>query len=146
MSVLRRRAVAWLLVALGAASLAAQGGPSLRPYYLLAAGTTNATVVAGCRSTNLYGADLYNISVQNVYVRFYDRCATPDETHTPVLVLVIPGGLATTGDPVGHTEFRPPQPVRFTVGMSFRTTTGIAVDNTTPVIANRVVINLTYAN
>lgn len=143
----RRIAIATLFgLILGATLLTAQSGPALRPYYLLGAATTNATIVAGCRQTNLYSAEVFNISTSNVFVRFYDRCMTPDETHTPVLVLVIPAGMGTTASQVGYTSFRPGQPVRFVTGMSFRTTVGIAVNSTTAIAASSVVINLTYAN
>lgn len=127
----------------GGARPTAQGGPETQPYYLLSTAGTNATVIGGCRSTALTGGEFVNLGSTPVYLRIYNRCTTPDETHTPVLVLTIPGSeIVTSG--AGHISFVPAFPVRLSTGFSFRLSTGVAVDSTAGVSANTVIVNFTY--
>ena len=131
----------------GVARPAAQA-PAAQAYYLLAAATTNATVLRGCQPTYLTGATLFNLSSTPSYLRVYNQCTVPTEANTPRLVLVVPGtnngqGLSA-GTSLGQLAWTPDAPIYFPNGLSFRTTTGIAVDNTTAVSANQLVINLTY--
>jgi len=131
----------------GVARPAAQA-PTAQAYYLLAAATTNATVLRGCQPTWLTGATLFNLSSTPTYLRVYNQCTVPTEANTPRLVLVVPGtnnGQAGgAGVSVGHLTWTPDAPVYFPAGLAFRTTTGIAVDNTDAPAANELVINLTH--
>ena len=136
--------IALALVALaGGARPTAQGGPAAQPYYLLSTTGTNATVMGGCQPTAITGGEFVNLGSTPVYLRIYNRCTTPDETHTPVLVFVIPGSESATSG-AGHVSFVPAFPVRLSTGFAFRLSTGVAVTSTAGVNANQVVVNFTY--
>lgn len=128
---------------LGGARPTAQSGPEAQPYYLLAVAGTNATVIRGCQPTALTGGEFVNLGSTPVYLRVYNRCTTPDETHTPVLVLTIPGSESGSSG-AGHLSFTPAFPVRLSTGFSFRLSTGVAVNSTAGVAANAVIVNFTY--
>lgn len=132
----------WLLAAVAQA----QSGRA-RSYYLLAAASTNATVVTGCQPTDLDAIEAFSINGQIVYLRFYNQCSAPTSANTPILVVALPPGMQTTADTVGHVSVRFPRPVRFSTGLSLRTTTGIAVDNDTGIpVGSQVIVNLAYTN
>lgn len=109
---------------------------SSTPYYLIGAGTTNATVLKAS------AGQLTSICIQNVaatvrYVKFYNKATAPTVgTDVPVYVI----GLPATSTVV--LSF--PQGVSFATGISFGTVTAAADASTAAITAGDLIIALTY--
>ena len=142
-----RRALTVCVIGLTVVALGGVARPAAQvtavPYYLLSAAGTNATVVDGCAPRAIVSGEFVNLGSTPVYLRVYNRCTVPDETHTPVLVLIIPGSESSTSG-AGHLSFAPAFPVRLSTGFAFRLTHGVAVDSTAGTGANQVIVNFTY--
>ena len=115
----------------------ATGGAT--PYHLLSANTTNATVVKASAGT-LKGVQVFNLNAAARYLKLYNLATTPDESSTVVKQILIPGNTAGTGAVINL----PPEGVAFGTGIAFRTTTGIAANDTGAVAANEILIELDY--
>lgn len=109
------------------------------PFSLLAAATTNATLVkkgAG-RLVSIFAV---NVNAAVRYIKFYDSNRVPDAgTGTPVRRYAIPA--STTG--LGFV-LTPTVPMAFFQGLAFTMTTGVADTDATALTANDVILTLEY--
>jgi len=109
------------------------------PFSVLAAGSGDATLVkAGpCQLVSIHAI---NVSAAVRYLRFYDTSIKPTVgAGTPIRRYGIPG--ATTG---AGFVLQPPLPMRFTQGIGFTLTTGVADTDTAGLTANDVILTLEY--
>ena len=106
----------------------------------MSAATTNATVVKASAG-RLFKVTASNYNASPRYLKIYDRATTPDETHTPVIRMLIPGNTAGSGNnhPIavcGET---------FATGIAFRLTAGTGLDADTNAVATaEIMVNLSY--
>lgn len=105
------------------------------PYHLIAASSDNATNVKGSAGL-LYGISISNTNAAARYFKIYDKATAPASTDTPKSTIQIPGnGTVIRAYPVGLT---------LSSGLGFRTTTGVADNDTGSVSANDLVVDLDY--
>lgn len=100
------------------------------PYHNLTAASTNFTNVknAACQ---LYSYTLSNTSASAIYVKFYDKATTPATTDTPKrTVQVLANGTVIQVFPKG---------LKFTTGLGWAATGGVADNDNTNIAANCVV-------
>lgn len=108
------------------------------PHSLIAGASVNATVVKASAGT-LFGGYVHNRVTSERFVKFYDKTGSPAAADTPIHRLAIAGGVTLSiADLVGPTG------LKFTNGLGYRTTTGLADADTGAVAANDLVINLSY--
>lgn len=79
----------------------------------------------------------FNAGASVNYLKIYDKATTPDQDDTPVLTLPLPAGQ-------GANCPTPFYGIKFSNGISFRATTGVAPTNNTPPGANEVIVNIGY--
>lgn len=117
---------------------AAQTGDQLvaRSSYTVSAATTNSTLVAaGYRL--LTGWSCVNNGAALAYVKLYDKASAPTVgTDTPSGCIPVP--------PTGGANISLSRPVRFTLGLGFGITGGLANSDTTAVSASQVGVTLFY--
>ena len=112
----------------------------LVPYHLVAAATTNATVLVAGPGT-LGSVVVSSVNAAARYLKFYNKATTPaPATDTPAWVVPIPGNTAGAAFSASI-----PAGLRFTTGISFAIVTGIADTDNTAVAASEIVISLGYA-
>lgn len=122
---------------IGAAPLAETSLTGAVPYKLISAASTNATLVKSSVSKVFYIA-AFNLNAAARYLKLYDKATAPTVgTDTPKHVFMIPGGSS------GFT-LTLSVPAKFTNGIGFAITTGIADGDTGAVALNEVVVNLGY--
>lgn len=108
------------------------------PHSLIAGASVNATVVKASAGT-LFGGYVHNRVTAERFVKFYDKTASPVAGDTPIHRLAVAGGVTlSVADLVGTHG------LKFTNGLGYRTTTGLADADTGAVAANDLVINLSY--
>lgn len=111
-------------------------------YHLIAANSTNSTLIATGQHT-VMSVELGGVGSSPAYVKFYDLAAAPTcGTSTPVKVLIIPVA-STAANGAGNN---PTLPIGFQVqnGLGICVTGGIADSDTTAVSASNWVINVDY--
>lgn len=109
------------------------------PFSLLAAATTNATLVKK-GPVKLVSIMAVNVAATVKFLKFYDSNRLPDAgTGTPVRRYAIPA--STTG--LGFV-LCPPVPMNFSQGLAFTITGAVADTDTTVLVANDVVLTLEY--
>ena len=106
---------------------------------LIAAATTNATVVKGSAG-RLAGGTVQNVSAAVKYFKLYNKATAPTVgTDTPVATFGLPAGAT-----LSLVDFMSVYGLVFSTGIGFATT-GLAADaDTTAVAAGDLLINLTY--
>jgi hypothetical protein len=105
------------------------------PYHLISAATVNATNVKGSAGT-IWGLDFANTNAAVRFIKLYDKATAPASTDTPVKTIEVPAnGQFSRAFPVG---------IAFTTGIGFRTTTGLADNDTGAVGAGELSIDLEY--
>lgn len=110
------------------------------PFSLLAAATTNATIVKKGAGV-LVSIHAINVNAAVRYLKFYDSAGPlAAGTGTPVRRYAIPG--ATTG---AGFILQPVVPMKFLNGIAFTMTTGVADTDTAALTANDVILTLEYA-
>ena len=118
------------------------GGPtSTLPFRLISAASTNATSVKASAGTITTIAAV-NINETTVsYLKIYDKATAPTVgTDVPVMTIPIPTNIQGAGIVIPI-----PNGVTFSNGIAIAVTGGVADSDTTAVLADEVVINLTYA-
>jgi hypothetical protein len=108
------------------------------PHTAIAAASVNATVVKASAGT-LYGGYIHNRVPAERFFKLYDKATAPTNSDTPTDVLALGAGVTLSiADLVGSRGGK------FTAGIAYRTTTGLANNDNTAVAANDLVINLRY--
>jgi hypothetical protein len=108
------------------------------PYSLIAAGTTNATLVQG-HASELHGGYLYNSAAYAVFLKLYNSATAPTAgAGTPVLRLGIPAATAVAISSLDS------EGVSFNLGLGFTITKLSADNDTTVVVAGDLLVNLFY--
>ena len=118
------------------------GGPtSTLPFRLISAASTNATSVKASAGTITTIAAV-NINETTVsYLKIYDKATAPTVgTDVPVMTIPIPTNIQGAGIVIPI-----PNGVTFSNGIAIAVTGGVADSDTTAVLADEVVINLTYS-
>lgn len=107
-----------------------------RSSYTVSAATTNSTLVAaGYRL--LTGWSCVNNGASLAYVKLYDKATAPTVgTDTPAVMIPVP--------PSGGANISLARPVRFSLGLGFGITGGLANSDTTAVSASQVGVTLFY--
>lgn len=108
------------------------------PHSLIAAGSVNATVVKNSGGT-LFGGYVHNRVTAERFVKFYDKSTGPVAGDVPIFRMAIGGGMTLSVAEMVGTHGG-----KFTNGLGYRTTTGLADADTGAVTANDLVINLSY--
>lgn len=72
-----------------------------------------------------------------VYVKFYNQAIAATSSDTPNLVVCVPAGWAIPFPGGG-------EPLYYSVGLSVRTTTGVANNDNTSPASNAVVLSISY--
>lgn len=108
------------------------------PYSLIAAGSTNATLVQG-HASEFHGGYLQNTAAYAVFLKFYNSASAPTAgAGTPVLRVGVPAATAVAISSLDA------EGVSFNAGLGF-TITKLAADNdTTVVVAGDLIVNLFY--
>lgn len=107
---------------------------------LLAAGTTNATLVSATPRT-VSGWHLYNAAAYAVFLKLYDSATIPTAgSGTPVVTLGIPAASSS----VMQFGRGPMEGIAFANGVGFTITKLQADTDTTVVVAGDLVVNLFF--
>lgn len=107
------------------------------PYKLVAAGSTNATVVKAIPG-KVFKVIVNNVNAAVRYLKFYNTAAAPTVgTTVPVLTLAIPAASVQQFDFGDNGAL-------FSTGISFATTTEATDAGTTGISASESVINILY--
>ena len=117
------------------------GDTATLPFRLISAASTNATSVKASAGT-ITTIVAVNISETTVsYLKIYDKATAPTVgTDVPVMTIPIPTNIQGAGIVIPI-----PNGVTFSNGIAIAVTGGVADSDTTAVLADEVVINLTYA-
>jgi hypothetical protein len=110
------------------------------PFKLISAATTNATVVKASAG-NLDTITAISLAEDAVsYLKLYDKATAPVVgTDIPVMTIPIPTNLKGAGIVIPIASG-----IQFSNGISFAITSGVADSDTGAVVADEVIINLTY--
>lgn len=110
------------------------------PYsYLAAASANQDSQVVKASAATLNFVQLGNTTASVRYVKVYDKATSPTSADTPVQRWVVPGSTAGGGN--NPNSF---VGMKFTAGLAFRITTGVADSDATAATANDVVVNFGY--
>lgn len=111
----------------------------LLPFSLLAAATTNQTLVKDSPGA-LYLIHAINVNAAVRYLKFYNMAKTPTAgSGTPFMRFAIPASATGAGFVVNLTV-----PLKFSAGIAFTMTTGVADTDTAALTANDVILTLGY--
>lgn len=109
---------------------------ALTPYHLVSAATTNATNVTAAAGLCGISQAINNSASAWAYLKIFDKATAPAPgTDTPVLSF----GLPPNGGSIGPLEFKVAN------GLGFAITGAPADNDTTAVLANQVIVNLTHS-
>lgn len=110
------------------------------PYKLIATNSANETNIKDT-SGNLYSITAIGLTSSVTYLKLYNLDVVPDlATDIPVMTIPVPANTQGAGVTIPFLYG-----VNFSVGISFAITGLPADDDATPVDADSVIINLTYA-
>ena len=110
------------------------------PFRLISAASTNATSVKASAGTitTIVAVNINETTVS--YLKIYDKATAPTVgTDIPVMTIPIPTNIQGAGIVIPI-----PNGVTFSNGIAIAITGGVADSDTTAVVANEVVVNLTY--
>lgn len=107
---------------------------------IVSAASTNATSVKASAGT-VYSIQVYNINASPRYLKLYNKASSPTVgTDVPVKRIMIPGNTSGAGSNITI----PSCGIKFSTGIAFALTTGIADSDSTGVAANEILVNLDY--
>jgi len=116
------------------------GANGTTPYKLIATNSTNETNIKDT-SGNLYSITAIGLTSSVTYLKLYNLDVVPDfGTDIPVMTIPVPANTQGAGVTIPFLYG-----INFSVGISFAITGLPADDDATPVDADSVIINLTYA-
>lgn len=116
------------------------GANGTTAYKLISLASTNANVVKASGG-NLYSLIAIGLTSNVRYLKLYNKATTPVVgTDIPVMAIPIPTNSQGAGVAIPFS-----MGVNFTLGIGIAITAGLADNNTTAVLANDVVVNLTFA-
>ncbi len=117
------------------------GDTATLPFRLISAASTNATSVktSAGKITTITAVSINETTVS--YLKIYDKATAPTVgTDVPVMTIPVPTNIQGAGIVVSI-----PNGVTFSNGIAIAVTGGVADSDTTAVLEDEVVINLTYA-
>ena len=116
------------------------GSASALPFRLISEASTNATLVKASAGT-LTTITAINLSEEDVsYLKIYDKASAPTVgTDVPVMTIPIPTNLKGAGITISI-----PNGVTFSNGIAIAVTSLVADSDTTAILADEVIVNLTY--
>lgn len=113
------------------------------PLSTIAPNNTTGVLVKGSAGT-VYGVQLYTINASPAYLKLYDKKTAPVcGTDTPVKRLMIPAA-PTAANGGGSNLIFTPGGIRFTLGIGYCITTGIADNDTSAPTAANYIANLDW--
>jgi len=116
------------------------GDTATLPFRLISAASTNATSVKASAGTitTITAVSINETTVS--YLKIYDKATAPTVgTDVPVMTIPVPTNIQGAGIVISI-----PNGVTFSNGIAIAVTGGVADSDTTAVLADEVVINLTY--
>lgn len=116
------------------------GANGTTPYKLISLATTNANVVKASGG-NLYSIVAIGLTSTVRYLKLYNKATAPTVgTDVPLMTIPIPANTQGAGIAIPFS-----MGVNFPLGIAIAITSGLADNNTGAILANDVVVNLTYA-
>lgn len=116
------------------------GSNGTTPYKLISLATTNANVVKASGG-NLYSIVAIGLTSTVRYLKLYNKATAPTVgTDIPLMTIPIPANTQGAGIAIPFS-----MGVNFPLGIALAITSGLADNNTGAILANDVVVNLTYA-
>lgn len=116
------------------------GANGTTPYKLISLATTNANVVKASGG-NLYSIVAIGLSSTVRYLKLYNKATAPIVgTDIPVMTIPIPANTQGAGISIPFS-----MGVNFPLGISIAITAGSADNDSVAILANEVLVNLTYA-
>lgn len=110
-----------------------------RPYFRVSTSGLN-QIRAKNGHAFVYGIQVFNTNAAARYIKLFDQDTTPVAgSDEPVKILLIPG--STTGASLVLSWAKG---LEFSYGIGFCLTTGVAPDNTDPVEADEIVVNIDF--
>ena len=116
------------------------GANGTTPYKLISLATTNANVVKASGG-NLYSIVAIGLTSTVRYLKLYNKATAPTVgTDVPLMTIPVPANTQGAGIAIPFS-----MGVNFPLGIAIAITSGLADNNTGAILANDVVVNLTYA-
>jgi len=116
------------------------GANGTTPYKLISLATTNANVVKSSGG-NLYSIVAIGLTSTVRYLKLYNKATAPTVgTDVPLMTIPVPANTQGAGIAIPFS-----MGVNFPLGIAIAITSGLADNNTGAILANDVVVNLTYA-
>ena len=116
------------------------GANGTTPYKLISLATTNANVVKAS-GANLYSIVAIGLTSTVRYLKLYNKATVPTVgTDVPLMTIPVPANTQGAGIAIPFS-----MGVNFPLGIAIAITSGLADNNTGAILANDVVVNLTYA-
>lgn len=116
------------------------GANGTTPYKLISLATTNANVVKASGG-NLYSIVAIGLTSTVRYLKLYNKATAPTVgTDVPLMTIPVPANTQGAGIAIPFS-----MGVNFPLGIAIAVTSGLADNNTGAILANDVVVNLTYA-
>jgi hypothetical protein len=116
------------------------GSNGTTPYKLISLATTNANVVKASGG-NLYSIVAIGLTSTVRYLKLYNKATAPTVgTDIPLMTIPVPANTQGAGIAIPFS-----MGVNFPLGIALAITSGLADNNTGAILANDVVVNLTYA-
>ena len=116
------------------------GANGTTPYKLISLATTNANVVKASGG-NLYSIVAIGLTSTVRYLKLYNKATAPTVgTDVPLMTIPVPANTQGAGIAIPFS-----MGVNFSLGIAIAVTSGLADNNTGAILANDVVVNLTYA-
>jgi hypothetical protein len=116
------------------------GANGTTPYKLISLATTNANVVKASPG-NLYSIVAIGLTSTVRYLKLYNKATSPTVgTDVPLMTIPVPANTQGAGISIPFS-----MGVNFPLGIALSITSGLADNDTGTILANDVVINLTYA-
>jgi hypothetical protein len=110
------------------------------PYKLISLATTNANVVKASGG-NLYSIVAIGLTSTVRYLKLYNKATAPTVgTDVPLMTIPVPANTQGAGIAIPFS-----MGVNFPLGIAIAITSGLADNDTGAILANDVVVNLTYA-
>ena len=116
------------------------GANGTTPYKLISLATTNANVVKASGG-NLYSIVAIGLTSTVRYLKLYNKATAPTVgTDVPLMTIPVPANTQGAGISIPFS-----MGVNFPLGIAIAITSGLADTDTGAILANDVVLNLTYA-
>lgn len=104
---------------------------------ILAAAANQDSTVVKASAGNVYSITVHNENAAVRYLKLYDKATGPTSADTPIRRIPL------RPDTLYHFTFD--TPIKFTAGISFRVTTGLADSDTGAATTQETVVNIDYA-